>query len=204
MRYLLSSNAGEVVALVINIAIGGPLIFLATQVLWMNLVTDGITAIALGLENTEPDQMQQPPKPKSAPLINGWGLIVILCFGAYTGLASLLIFFNFVAVDVTLARTAAFTGMVMFEKFSVFAFRSFRNPCWRMGWLSNPVLILALLITIAAQVAAVYWPPLQTLLRTAPLGFEHWSLIFWLALPILVVPEVVKTVVHVRHRHLAT
>jgi P-type Ca2+ transporter type 2C len=48
VRYLLSSNAGEVIALVVNIAIGGPLVFLATQILWMNLVTDGVTAVALG------------------------------------------------------------------------------------------------------------------------------------------------------------
>ena len=60
VRYLLSSNAGEVVALVVNLLVGGPLIFLATQILWMNLVTDGVTAVALGLEKAEPDQMNAP------------------------------------------------------------------------------------------------------------------------------------------------
>ena len=60
VRYLLSSNAGEIVALVVNIAIGGPLIFLATQILWMNLVTDGVTAVALGLEKGEPEGVGEP------------------------------------------------------------------------------------------------------------------------------------------------
>lgn len=69
VRYLLSSNAGEVIALVVNIAIGGPLVFLATQILWMNLVTDGVTAVALGLEKSEPDQMQQPPCDKDTAMM---------------------------------------------------------------------------------------------------------------------------------------
>jgi len=67
VRYLLSSNAGKVLALVVNIAIGGPLVFLATQILWMNLVTDGVTAVALGLEKSEPDQMRQRPPSQRYP-----------------------------------------------------------------------------------------------------------------------------------------
>ena len=62
VRYMLSSNAGEVLALLANILIGGPLIFLATQILWMNLITDGITAVALGLEKATPDTMERPPR----------------------------------------------------------------------------------------------------------------------------------------------
>jgi P-type Ca2+ transporter type 2C len=67
VRYLLSSNAGKVIAFVVNIAIGGPLIFPATQILWMNLVTDGVTAVALGLEKSEPDQMRQRPPSQRYP-----------------------------------------------------------------------------------------------------------------------------------------
>jgi len=73
VRYLLSSNAGEVTALVINIAIGGPLVFLATQSLWMYLVTDGVTAVALRLEKSEPEQMQQRPREKQTPILGGGG-----------------------------------------------------------------------------------------------------------------------------------
>ena len=194
VRYLLSSNAGEVIALVVNIAIGGPLVFLATQILWMNLVTDGVTAVALGLEKSEPDQMQHPPRPKAAPILGWGGIATIVCLGLYTGLSSLWIFFHVMDQGVELARTTAFTAMVVFEKMSVFAFRSLRLPCWRIGWLSNPFLLAALVLTLGAQLLAVYWPPLQLLLRTVPMGLEEWRWIALFTLPILIVPEVLKTI----------
>jgi Ca2+-transporting ATPase len=194
VRYLLSSNAGEVVAITAGLLLGGPLIFLPTQILWMNLVTDGVTAVALGLEPAEGDQMREPPREPDAPILGAGGVGLILAFGVYTGAASLWLFHTLLPLGVDLARTAAFTGMIVFEKVSVFAFRSLRRPCWRIGWASNPLLLGALAITIGVQVAAVYWPPLQVLLRTVPLGLDHWATIAALALPLVVVPEIVKTV----------
>lgn len=193
VQYLLSSNAGEVVAILLNLALGGPLIFLPTQILWMNLVTDGVTALMLGLEPGTPDQMTTPPRDPKTGILNRTAMWIILAFGAYTGTASLYIFHTFMHEGEVVARTAAFSGMVLFEKVSVFAFRSFSRPCWRLGWFSNPLLILALLAMIGAQLAAVYWPPLQTLLRSAPLGWEHWQMIALLAAPLIAVPEIIKT-----------
>jgi Ca2+-transporting ATPase len=192
VRYLLSSNAGEVVAIVANILIGGPLIFLATQILWMNLVTDGVTAVALGMEKATPGQMQRPPRAKQAAIVGRAGLLLILCFGAYTGTASLYVFYHFLEAGPVVAQTAAFSAMIVFEKFSVFAFRSSHFPCSRIGWLSNRILILALTSMLGAQLAAVYWPPLQTLLHTTALGWDHWGLIAALTLPLLIVPELIK------------
>ncbi|MFK7938776.1 MAG: cation-translocating P-type ATPase [Roseovarius sp.] len=194
VRYLLSSNAGEVIALVVNIAIGGPLIFLATQILWMNLVTDGVTAVALGLEKSEPDQMHHPPRRKSTPILGLGGVATIVVLGLYTGLSSLWIFFQLLDQGVELARTAAFTAMVVFEKISVFAFRSLRLPGWRIGWISNPFLLLALAITISAQLLAIYWAPLQIMLHTVPIGLAEWQWIALFSLPILIVPEGLKII----------
>lgn len=194
VRYLLSSNAGEVIALVVNIAIGGPLVFLATQILWMNLVTDGVTAVALGLEKSEPDQMQQPPRRKDTAILGWSGVLTIIALGTYTGLSSLWIFFHLIEVSVELARTTAFTAMVVFEKVSVFAFRSLRLPGAMIGWLSNPFLLGALCVTLGAQVLAVYWTPLQTMLRTMPMGLDEWLLVCGFAVPVLVVPELLKMI----------
>ncbi len=194
VRYLLSSNAGEVIALVVNIIIGGPLIFLATQILWMNLITDGLTAVALGLEKPEKGQMQDPPRPMNAPILGWSGVLLIAIFGTYTGLSSLWIFWTLLPTDETLARTAAFTAMVVFEKFSVFAFRSLRSPCSAIGWASNRFLLLALAATLGAQVAAVYWAPLQTLLQTTGLSLAEWQMIGLFTLPLIIVPELVKMV----------
>ena len=192
VRYLLSSNAGEVIALVVNIAIGGPLVFLATQILWMNLVTDGVTAVALGLEKSEPDQMQHQPRRKDTAILGWGGILTIVALGTYTGLSSLWIFFHLMEGGVELARTTAFTAMVVFEKVSVFAFRSLRLPGARIGWLSNPFLLLALSVTLGAQILAVYWAPLQIILHTAPMGGDEWTLVFGFAVPILIVPELLK------------
>ncbi len=194
VRYLLCSNAGEVVAIVVNLLLGGPLIFLATQILWMNLITDGVTAVALGLEKGETTQMSRPPRDAEEPIIGKGGAGLIALFGLYTGGASLWTFYTFLPLGPELARTAAFTGMVLFEKVSVFAFRSLTQPNWKIGWLSNPFLLLALTVSIGLQVLAVYWPPLQTLLKTVPIGSEQWVMILSLALPILVLPELVKTI----------
>jgi len=135
VRYLLSSNAGEAVALLVNIVIGGPLIFLATQILWMNLVTDGVTAVALGLEKAEPDEMRHPPRDKRMRILGVKGLATILLLGLYTGLSSLWLFLALLDTSEDIARTTAFTAMVVFEKMSVFAFRSLHLPCWKIGWL---------------------------------------------------------------------
>ena len=192
VRYLLSSNAGEVIALVVNIAIGGPLVFLATQILWMNLVTDGVTAVALGLEKAEPDQMQHPPRNKNSAILGSGGVVTIVVLGLYTGLSSLWIFFQLLDQGLELARTTAFTAMVVFEKASVFAFRSLRLTNWRIGWFGNPFLLAALAVTLGAQILAVYWPPLQVLLRTVPIGAAEWQYIALFTLPILILPELMK------------
>jgi Ca2+-transporting ATPase len=202
VRYLLSSNAGEVVAILANILLGGPLMFLATQILWMNLVTDGVTAVTLGLEKPEPGQMQRPPRHRDGAIVTGRGLLTILAFGAYTGGASLWLFHTLLPQGEMLARTVAFTAMVVFEKFSVFAFRSLSQPCTRIGWFSNPALLATLMAMLGVQAAAVYWLPLQALLQTQPMEWVHWGQIAALALPLVLIPEVYKYLT-ARQQHLS-
>jgi Ca2+-transporting ATPase len=192
VRYLLCSNAGEVLAIVANLLLGGPLIFLATQILWMNLITDSVTAAALGLEKSERQQMEDRPRKPDEPILGVKGFLLIGIFGLYTGSASLWIFYSVLPQGETVARTAGFTAMVVFEKLSVFAFRSLTQPCWRIGWFSNPFLMGALLFSLGLQVAAVYWAPLQILLQTTGLDTEIWLTILTLGLPLIVVPEVAK------------
>lgn len=192
VRYLLASNSGEIIALTANLIIGGPLVFLATQILWMNLITDGATAVALGLEKPTHDQMKRPPRPKKAAILGRDGLISIVILGLYTGTSTLIIFYTFLPMGEDIARTAAFTGMLLFEKSSVFAFRALTMPVSIIGWLSNRWLIIALTLSVGAQVAAVYWAPLQTLLHTVPLEREQWIMIGLFCLPIIIVPEIYK------------
>lgn len=194
VRYLLSSNAGEVVAIVGALLLAGTLIFLPVQILWINLVTDGVTALALGLERAEPDLMKRKPRDKGSAIVDAKGIGTIAVFGLYTGLATLAIFLYLLPQGEPLARSAAFTAIVVFEKVSVFAFRSFRNPNRRIGWASNRWLLLALTAMLALQVAALHVPVLQTALRTVPIGLANWGLIAIAALPLIIVPEAIKEV----------
>lgn len=194
VRYLLSSNGGEVVAITASIAMGGPLIFLPVQILWMNLVTDGVTALTLGLERSEPDAMARPPRVSGESVIGRTGLAVILGFAFYTGSASLFLFLHMLDQGVAMAGTAAFTLMVFLEKFSVFAFRSLTMPTIRIGVFSNPWLLVTVAATLGVQVLAVYWPPLQGVLHTVALPAEVWGLIALLVLPVIIVPEALKII----------
>ena len=95
VRYLLSSNMGEVFAIFVNILLGGPLILLPVQILWMNLVTDGMTAVALGVEPPEEGIMERPPRDPKEPILNRSGITKILLLGGYMGAATLWIFHHY-------------------------------------------------------------------------------------------------------------
>ena len=202
VRYLLSSNTGEIIAIFVNILLGGPLILLPVQILWMNLVTDGMTAVALGLEKAEKGIMQRPPRPKDAPILDRYGIMMIIFLGNYIGMATLWLYHHYLASGVEnalmLAQTVAFTGIIILEKTNVFNFRSLSGPIvLTTGWFSNKWVLLAVAATISLQVAAVYLPWLQEILHTTALGLRDWGLILAAALPLFIVTELYK---YIRYR----
>lgn len=194
--YLLSSNTGEVIAIFLNILIGGPLILLPVQILWMNLITDGLTAVALGVEPSEAAMMKRSPRHPHEPVITRTGMLHILIKGAYIGIATFLIFQYYLHSDspekTLLAQTMAFTGIILIEKANVLNFRSFSAPIHSIGWLSNPWLLVAIVFAISLQIGAVYLPFMQQAFQTVPLGFTDWILLTIVALPILLVSECMK------------
>ncbi len=193
VRYLLSSNMGEVTAIFVNILLDGPLILLPVQILWMNLVTDGLTAVALGLEPAEKGIMKQPPRSRREPILDRGGLLLVLLLGGYIGLATLWLFHHYLQggspEEAMRAQTVAFTGIIILEKMNVFNFRALHAPLKVIGFFSNPWVLLAWLFTIALQIGAVYSPFLQPALHTVPLGWYDWMVIFALAAPVFLLPE---------------
>jgi Ca2+-transporting ATPase len=196
VHYLLSSNTGEIVAIFLNIAVGGPLLFVPVQILWMNLVTDGMTAIALGVEPAEANLMQRRPRDRDEAILDRRGLIQITLIGAYIGLVTLVLFQYYLADKdpqrVLQAQTIAFTAIVVLEKINVFNFRARYSTLAEIGFFSNPWVIVAWSATMLLQVLAVYSPLLQEALHTVPLGLADWALIFVVAMPVLLIPELVK------------
>jgi Ca2+-transporting ATPase len=200
VTYLLSSNIGEVIAIFVNILLGGPLILLPVQILWMNLVTDGMTAVALGMEKAEKGTMQRPPRAMNESFLQTRGIIMILLLGGYIGGATLWIFHHYLtsglpeAQAIALAQTAAFTAIIILEKMNVFNYRSLHAPMATLGFFSNGWLIAAWIVTVSLQIAAVYVPFLQNALHTVPLEWEDWLLIFEVSMPIFVAVEIYKSV----------
>ena len=196
VRYLLSSNMGEVAAIFINILIGGPLILLPVQILWMNLVTDGMTAVALGLEPAEKGVMHRPPRKSDEPILDRGGILRIGLLGGYIGLATLFLFHHYLRSgepnQLILAQTVAFTGIIVLEKMNVFNFRALRAPLFVIGFFTNRWVLLAWTLTIGLQVCAVYVPFLQKALHTTPLGWQDWAIIFGIASPIFIFMECYK------------
>ncbi|NNK13668.1 MAG: HAD-IC family P-type ATPase, partial [Desulfofustis sp.] len=193
VRYLLSSNMGEVVAIFINILLGGPLILLPVQILRVNLVTDGMTAVALGLEPAEEGVMQRPPRPAREPILNRHGTLMILLMGGYIGVATLWLFHHYLVHggenSVHLAQTVAFTGIIVLEMLNVFNFRALRAPLSVIGFFSNPWILNAWIFNIGLLVCAIYVPFLQQALHTVPLGLTDWALLLVVALPIFIMTE---------------
>ncbi len=194
VRYLLSSNMGEVTAIFLNTIIGGPLILLPVQILWINLVTDGVTAVALAVEPAGKAILRRPPRPADQPILGRAGIAVVLALGGYLGLCTLWIFHHYLAghVHATLATTMAFCGLVILEKMNVFNFRSLTEPLGAIGYASNRPLLLAWTAMVSLQVASVYVPFLQRVLHTVPLSWQDWAVIIAFALPVVLIPEAIK------------
>jgi Ca2+-transporting ATPase len=194
IRYLLSSNVGEIVAILSNILMGGPLILLPVQILWMNLITDGATAMALGVEPAEGHAMNHPPIPIQSPILNKKSIMMISILGGYIGLMTLGLFHFYLHKNVLLAQTMAFTGIIILEKMNVFNFRSLTQPTIKIGFFSNPWILLSWSLMIGLQVCVVYVPFLQHFLHTVPLSLSDWGILFLISAPIFIFTEIYKTI----------
>jgi P-type Ca2+ transporter type 2C len=213
LRYLLSSNIGEVFTVFFGVVLAGviglraeggaavALPLLATQILWINLVTDGPPALALGLDPADPKVMNQPPRPQ------GYGVITRRMWAgiAFVGLimaAGTLLVLDFAlpggliegSGDLSYARTMAFTTLMLFQLFNVPNARSDEQSAFH-GLFSNPWLWAAVLLSLVLQFLVVYAPFLQPAFGTVALSFGDWLLCAAVASSVLWLREASKLVV---------
>jgi Ca2+-transporting ATPase len=140
--------------------------------------------------------MERPPRIQREPILDRSGILAILGFGGYIGVATLL-FFQLLLGDggataIAHAQTFAFTGIVVMEMVNVFNFRTLHAPLPTVGWLSNPWVPIAVCGMLGLQIAAVYHPFMQRALHTAPLDGLDWIVILAVAIPLLLVGEAIK------------
>ena len=174
IQYTLTSNAGEIWVMLLGPFFGLPLPLAPLQILWVNLVTDGLPGLALTVEPPEPDTMRRKPYPPNENVF-GQGLVVrILWIGILMGLTSLLagIWAN-QTQRYEIWQTMVFTTLTFAQMGNVLAIRSNHYTLRQIGLLSNKPLLGAVLLTFFLQMAVIYLPFLQSIFKTVPLSAEE-------------------------------
>ncbi|MGD2132526.1 MAG: HAD-IC family P-type ATPase, partial [Maricaulaceae bacterium] len=191
VRFLVSANCGEALAVAGNIVVGAPLILQPVQILWMNLVTDGAPALALGFERAEPEVMARPPRQPAAPVLSRTMVRDITVYGSALGAIALAFFHLNTAAGVVVAQTFAFSALVVIQQLMILNFRADTAPISKIGWTSNPWLLGAIASSIALQFAAVYLWPLNAALGVAPLPAWSWGAFILIGAAIVAASEAV-------------
>jgi Ca2+-transporting ATPase len=178
IRYLLTCNVGEVLAMAGAIALNLPLPLLAIQILWMNLVTDGLPALALGLDSVSGDVMTRPPRRRGEGIFSGGLLRRILTTGTLIGLSTVGVFLLSLSFghSVARARSIAFTTLVLAQLLYVFRCREIPRG-FEFQVFGNPGLVGAVLLSLTMQLLVLYVPALAAVFRTVPLGPADWFLV---------------------------
>ncbi len=195
--YLLSCNMAEIATIFLGTLITRNSPLSAIQLLWLNLITDGAPALALGTEKGDPDIMQQPPRPPSEPIVNRfmWSGIAIqtVAITAVTLTAYLLgmKLHEGLPDQYIFAETMAFVTLSASELFRAYTARSERYPILKVGLFTNRNMNYAVLVSLVLLLSVVYVPFLNTVFDTVPLGWQQWEVL----LPLLLIPSVVAEAV---------
>ncbi len=195
IQYLLSCNSGEILVMFTASLAGMPLPLLPVQILWVNLVTDGFPALALGVDPVDPGIMKRPPRRRSEAVISKRKMMLILGQGALITLCSLSAFVFVLFAEkagLARARTAAFAVLACSQLFHSFNCRSSRESIFKIGFLTNPKLLLACAVSFMLQIMVIYAPFANRILRTQPLGAVDIILVIILSSFPLWVVELVK------------
>ena len=201
IHYLLSCNIGEIVTLFLATLFNfhqPPLV--AVQLLWLNLVTDSLPALALGMEPVEPSVMEEKPRPAGQPLFTKAFSIRLAWQGAMVGLLTLAAYWlgEYVLSDPTLAdataNTMAFATLTFCQLFHAYDVRSEKQSIAHIGLLTNPAMNKAFLVGMALQLAVLLAPPLQAVFQVCSLSAAEWLVVLGLSLTPLVVCEIEKAV----------
>jgi len=198
VAFLLSANAGEVLIMFIaTLAIRDPAFlpfFTPVQLLWINLVTDGLPALALGVDPYPTDTMERPPRnPKEGVLSRDIRFIVLVVATILTlGTLGIFAIERASGADVTRTQTVAFTTVVFFELFLVFAMRSPRQTLWQIGLFTNKKLILAVLLSAALQILVIYAPFFEGPFHTEALTAMDWVRTILISFTAFLAVEILK------------
>ena len=198
--YLLSCNVGEILVIFLSMLAGLPLPLRPIHLLWLNLVTDGLPALALGLEQGEPGIMNRPPRPPREPIINReMTLRTIIQSIAITAatMGAFVLGLRLYPNSLLAAQTMAFITLVSSELWRAYTSRSEHYPLFKLGVFTNRYMVWATLSSFALMLIVVYVPLLEPIFYTADLPLRDWLFM----LPLMFVPAIVAELIKWFIRH---
>jgi len=198
VRYILASNWAEILVMLIAPLFGLPIPLFPVQILWMNLVTDGLPALALGVEPGEKDVMRRPPREPARPILTWNTGAHILWVGLLMAVLALWAGGSFSHADSW--RTMLFTTLVFSQLTLALGERSRRSSLLQIGLLSNRHLLIAVVFTVCLQMAVIYLPFLQVFFSTVALSASQIGICFALSLIMLLAVETEKLIARAAHR----
>lgn len=210
--YLLSCNAGEIAVMFFGILLTS-LIFqspilplLAIQILWVNLVTDGLPALAMGVDPPDPDVMIRQPRDPKEPILTRKSILFILYSGIIISVGTLLLFFLYMFSDgigqfpsdqvLIRAQTVAFTMLIMFQMIMALNIRKEEHSLIGREFFRNPYLLLAIASSVILHILIVYTPFLQPFFNTTELTLFDWFVIIAIGSILVIIDEIRTFVAH--------
>ncbi|KAG4147300.1 hypothetical protein ERO13_D05G214200v2 [Gossypium hirsutum] len=222
IRYMISSNIGEVVCIFVAAVLGIPDTLAPVQLLWVNLVTDGLPATAIGFNKPDSDVMKAKPRKVSEAVVSGWLFFRYLVIGAYVGLATVagfiwwfiysetgpkLPYTELMNFDTCPTRettypcsifedrhpsTVAMTVLVVVEMFNALNNLSENQSLLVIPPWSNLWLVASIILTMLLHILILYVPSLSTLFSVTSLSWNEWAVILYLSFPVIIIDEVLK------------
>lgn len=195
VHFLLSCNISEVLLMLLATLLAFPLPLLPVQILWINLVTDGLPALALAVDPADPDVMRRQPRKPAAPVLSRNRIFLMTMQGVLLAVVSLSAFsvsLYWEEYPLEEARTVAFTVMVFAQLFHAFNCRSNRLSVFKLGLLSNRALLWAVAGSAALQVLILVFSPMHSVFRVTLLAPEHWLLVLGCGLVPVIIMETWK------------
>lgn len=198
VNYLLSSNLGEIAAILMASLVGLPLPLTAIQILWVNLVTDGLPATALSVDPYSSEAMNRPPRPARESILSKdlrWDIVL---FGLLIGIGTLILFWLYQSSGLIKAQTIAFTSLVLFELVRLQTIRM----NYKLSIFSNKWLLIAVVASLLLHLLTIY-TPLNLWFKTAPLTLIDWGIMLLACVILFGVYKgsffLLKKIVHIEH-----
>ncbi len=193
VQFLLSSNLSEVLSVLVATLCGFSLLH-TVQILWINLVSDTLPALALGVEKAEPDAMKVPPRRSDEGVFSGGVGFSVAYQGIYLAAMTLLSYFIGTLVSPDVANTMAFCTLTFLQMFHAFNVRSLSGSLFGLGLFSNKLMWAALLGSVALTVGITMIPGLNAVFHLRALALWEWAIVFGLSVSVIPFVELIKVI----------